>query len=269
MTSEVFKEKLPGAVIFVAGDGRSTLELLHSCEPSLVIIDFDLPDTDGVSLTKLIRSRYAGPILMTAFSTPVVDDAISAELFAYNDSNDWIRKPLKFSDLATKIDEYMTPGKRLRKRFATQLPALLTGKGAGRGKRAPKSRGTLVSLSIGGALVRLDEASKMKVGDEISVALPAPIAYRGVQQQANNPPSQLIALESLVVPESTADEQTPIAKAILKTKATILWQGRNRKDICLLFHALPEVCRVGLETWMRQATPIISSPPVREKSEST
>ena len=86
MSSEVFKDKLPGSVVHVAGTGKECLELLVQVKPDMCVVDFDLPDADGVTLITAMRKLYKGPILLTAFPDKIVKDAVDADLFAFNDA---------------------------------------------------------------------------------------------------------------------------------------------------------------------------------------
>lgn len=252
MTSEVFKDKVPGCNICIAASGKEGLEHFENQEFDLVVVDFDLPDTDGVTLSKFLRKVYSGPILITAFPEKVVVDAIESELFAYRDSSDWVRKPVKFEDLSEKIDRYLNDKTRVRKRYITDIGALLVGKGAGRGKRAPKIKGNIINLSIGGALVDLDDQMKMKIGDEITVTFHMPAL--GVQSSlaaAIDLPS--IANDASLKPPDTAE----FKKGSSKIKAKIAWTTKNKKQAGILFEKLTETHRKALESVMMQSEEII------------
>ena len=75
MTSEVFKDKIPGTVVHVSSSGKEAVEFLKENEPNLCVVDFDLPDVDGPSLVEAMRKLYSGPILMTAYPDAMVKEA--------------------------------------------------------------------------------------------------------------------------------------------------------------------------------------------------
>jgi CheY-like chemotaxis protein len=226
MTSEIFKDKLPGTLVTIASNGAQALEKLPLKAFDMVVVDFDLPDTDGVTLTKMLRKEFAGPILITAFPQTIVDTAIANDLFAYADSSSWVKKPIRFEDLSVKIDRFITRGFRLKRRFRTSIDAMLVGKGAGRGKRAPKIKGNIIKLSLGGALVKLEEHGKLHQGDEITLSFCLP------ESKTN----------TLSVPTTTQ-----------KIKAIIASTNKEKKEAGVQFDMLSDANRKTLETVIRLA----------------
>lgn len=174
MTSEVFKDKIMGTVVDVATSGKDALQYLTEKRPDLCVVDFDLPDVDGPALIEAMRKVYDGPILMTAFASDIVKQAVEDNLFTCNDASQWIRKPVTFEDLAEKIDRFLIGKYRLERRFDTSFLTQLVGKATGRGKRAPKVSGTIVNISMSGACVKLDGALKMKKAQELTMSIEIP-----------------------------------------------------------------------------------------------
>ncbi|PJF33742.1 MAG: hypothetical protein CUN57_01355, partial [Phototrophicales bacterium] len=123
----------------------------------------------GISLSQTLRKNFSGPVLLTAFEDDVLNHALGEEGFVYNDVMDWIMKPVRFEILAEKIELYLNKNRRIRKRFDVQADTVIVGKGAGRGKRSPKSPGRIVNLSIGGALVKAEEAIILDIGDDVTL----------------------------------------------------------------------------------------------------
>ncbi len=178
MTSEVFKDKIPGSIVSFslnAKDGITHLQGKPGKDaPDLVVVDFDLPDADGVSLVRELRKHYKGPIFLTAFASDVVKQAVAEELFHYNDSCEWIAKPVRSKELDQRIEQFIFNRYRLGRRFPVQFTSLLVGKGEGRGKRAPKFDGKVINLSIGGVCVSLGTAAKIKNGEEFLITMAVP-----------------------------------------------------------------------------------------------
>jgi CheY-like chemotaxis protein len=173
MTSEVFKDKIPGVIVDIALSGVDCLKLVPIQSYQMIVVDFDLPDTDGVSLTHCLRPFYSGPILITAYPEALVSQAIGEELFAYHDSSLWVPKPIKFEALSQKIELFLLKKKRLIKRFKTKIPVMLAGKSLGRGKKTPKTKGTLLNLGLGGALFAGEKnvSHQLKVGDDLVIVM--------------------------------------------------------------------------------------------------
>ncbi|MEI6399603.1 MAG: hypothetical protein WCO71_12610, partial [Pseudomonadota bacterium] len=139
MSSEVFKDKIPGTLVsfsLTAKDGLAhVLSKVGSETPDALVVDFNLPDADGVTLIKELRKFYKGPIFMTAYPDKIVDYAVQEELFHYHDACCWVPKPVRYEALEARIEQFLVNRHRLGKRFDVSFPSLLVGKGEGRGKR--------------------------------------------------------------------------------------------------------------------------------------
>ena len=231
MTSEIFKDKMSGTIVDVAGTGRETLDYLNEKKPDLCVIDFDLPDVDGPALIEAMRKVFEGPILMTAYPESIVDDAVSDHLFACNDASAWVRKPIKSEELEKKIDKFLLDGYRLGKRFQSDMETQLVGKAAGRGKRAPKASGRIINLSLGGAKVKIEGAMKIKKAQELTLTLALPVA-------------------------DPRKGGSRIASGETKIKATIAWTNSNIGEIGLKFIRLTDVQKRGLENFFRDKQPV-------------
>ncbi|MCX6131039.1 MAG: response regulator [Proteobacteria bacterium] len=174
MTSEVFKDKILGTVVDVAQTGKQALDYLTTKHPDLCVVDFDLPDVDGPALVEAMRRVYNGPILMTAFPSDIVKQAVVDNLFAYQDASAWIPKPINFDDLSEKIDRFLVSKHRLERRFMTSFATQLIGKAAGRGKRAPKVEGKVLNISLGGACIKIQGPVKVKKSQELTMSIEIP-----------------------------------------------------------------------------------------------
>jgi CheY-like chemotaxis protein len=168
MTSEAFKDKVPGITVMLAANGKEALEVMSKTMPDIVVADFDLPDSDGVTLTKLMRKNFSGPILITAMPDKIATEAIKNELHCYNDSCAWLPKPVRLDVVSEKIEMFLINNRRINKRYKSNLPTNLIGKGEGRGKRAPKIAGKLANLGVGGAMFETKAVFKVKKGEEFT-----------------------------------------------------------------------------------------------------
>jgi CheY-like chemotaxis protein len=237
MSSEIFKDKIPGAEIFVAATGEQALQIMELQKPDICLVDFDLPDVDGPSLVLALRKIFMGPILMTAFPDNQVTAAVSEELFAYNDASAWLSKPIKFDELADRIDKFLIDHHRTGRRFPIKLPMQLIAKAEGRGKRAPKSKGHVLNLSLGGAMVKLDGSLKVKKKQEITVS----IAFPG-STPAKTPTTK---------GRSGASTEKKAPKgAETKIKGTIAWTAKGG-HVGVQFSKLTDLQLRGLETFLK------------------
>jgi CheY-like chemotaxis protein len=250
MSSEVFKDKIPGAVILVAATGKECIEILSHTTPDMCVVDFDLPDTDGVTLITAMRKRYSGPILLTAFPGPIVNEAVNSDLFAFNDAGGWIPKPVKFDALSAKIDRFVVEKHRLGRRFDMELDTLVVGKGAGRGKRAPKAKGKVVNLSMGGVCISLNQPMKMKGGQELMVTLSLPTAGAAPKERATTPTTIAPKKKPSKTPGTGVRRQKTTET---KIKATVAWVDRNTQTAGFQFARLTDVQKKGLEELLRSS----------------
>ena len=251
MSSEVFKDKIPGAIILVATTGKDCLELVQKNAVDMCVVDFDLPDVDGVTLVAAMRKTWKGPILLTAYPDKVVEHA-AQELFAFNDAGGWIRKPVKFDELSEKIDRFLLDRHRLGRRFEFEVKTLVVGKGAGRGKRAPKVQGRIVNLSLGGLCIALDAPFKMKGGQEFTVAvtLPTQPAKPAAKQDAIQAESSIKTSAGKKSAPTTKSAKKP--KGVeTKLKATVAWTADGGKMAGFKFDGLTDVQRKGIESLLR------------------
>ena len=232
MTSEVFKDKILGVDIDIARSGEECLEKLEEKSSyDMLVVDFDLPDTDGICLVKLLRQRVSVPILLTAYLNNNIKDAIQDELFAYDDVSKVISKPINPDILFDMINNFLIERKRFQKRYASTLSAMLVGKGEGRGKRSPKVKGDLINISIGGALIKLEDTCKMKIGDEV-----------GINISLNN---------------EEASNREVISAGVAKLKAKIAWADKSKKQAGVYFDKLSDRHRKAIESILKNSTEVL------------
>ena len=94
-----------GFAVMVAGDGQSALRAVADASErsealDVVLLDYRLPDSDGLTLFRTIRGLLprGQVILMTAFGTPeAMNDAIDLGAFRV------VTKPFEVSDVAAII----------------------------------------------------------------------------------------------------------------------------------------------------------------------
>ena len=225
MTSEILKDSNADYFISTAPTGQKALEKLVTMQPDLCIIDFDLPDVDGSTLVSVIRETWEGPILMTAFANSYIDQAVREEVFCYNDASDWVAKPVDFNELVSKVECYMINKSRLVRRFDSDLNTLLVGKASGRGKRAPKTKGHITNLSLGGVKLELENLHWIKQGTELVVNLPE-------------------LIEPLLgKPCDCRAEQ--------KYRASVAWLKKDDMTAGLKFEKLTQIQQKGLFRWLK------------------
>jgi DNA-binding response OmpR family regulator len=82
-----------------AGSGAAAIERLAACTFDLVTLDLQLPDGDGFSVGREIRSRSAVPIIMVTGKGDTIDRVVGLELGA----DDYITKPFQLREVVARV----------------------------------------------------------------------------------------------------------------------------------------------------------------------
>jgi DNA-binding response OmpR family regulator len=91
-----------GYAVLTAYDGSSTLQILRSDKPDLLVLDLMLPDRDGWDITRLIRNDKnlsTTPIIMLTARVDDADKIIGLELGA----DDYITKPFNAREVVARV----------------------------------------------------------------------------------------------------------------------------------------------------------------------
>lgn len=89
-----------GYAVDVAADGNTAIDLVHSTEYDLIILDLMLPDMDGLSVLQKIRNRKVNPPVLILSARDAVDDRVKGlELGA----DDYLTKPFAFVELLARV----------------------------------------------------------------------------------------------------------------------------------------------------------------------
>jgi DNA-binding response OmpR family regulator len=257
MSSEVFKDKIPGALVLVAQTGAQMLQMAQTEKPDICLVDFDLPDADGPSLIVALREVYKGPILLTAFPDNVVSQAVNELLFAYSDASAWIPKPVRFEELAARIERFLIEKRRTGKRFVSDLATKVIAKAAGRGKRAPKVDGRCVNISMGGACIALDDSMRMKKSQELTISIAFPVEGSAPVIMAAKPATKKPAEKPSAKKEKNSRERQTLAPKVktaeTKFKGVVAWITDDQVGI--RFEKLSDIQKKGLESYLRAYSP--------------
>src|SRR5262249_60593384 len=80
-------------------DGRTALALVQRRPPDLVILDWMLPDLDGLVVCRRLREEYLMPIIMLTARTEEVDRVLGLEVGA----DDYVPKPFSMRELLARV----------------------------------------------------------------------------------------------------------------------------------------------------------------------
>ena len=98
--------ELGGFTVFEAEDGLDALEKLTQVQPDAMILDVMMPNMDGVTLCRTVRSKpdtAALPIIMLSGKTQ--DRAIQEGLAA--GASVYLCKPISFNELLSHVNDVM------------------------------------------------------------------------------------------------------------------------------------------------------------------
>ena len=89
-----------GFVVLQAATGQQALDLAHTRDPHLILLDIRLPDISGFDVCRQLRSEGARqPILMLTACDEEVDKVLGLELGA----DDYVVKPYSLRELTSRI----------------------------------------------------------------------------------------------------------------------------------------------------------------------
>jgi len=88
-----------GYLVTIANSGDNAIEMIRDDEPSMVILDINLPVKDGFEVCSEVRQFYDRPILMLTARGDETDEVHGLELGA----NDYLIKPIRPKALLARV----------------------------------------------------------------------------------------------------------------------------------------------------------------------
>ncbi|MEO5664764.1 MAG: response regulator transcription factor [Nocardioides sp.] len=82
-----------------AGDGRSALQIVDERMPDVILLDLGLPDIDGISVLKQLRSFTRVPVIVVSARSDPDDKVEALDLGA----DDFITKPFSIEELLARV----------------------------------------------------------------------------------------------------------------------------------------------------------------------
>lgn len=237
MSSETFKDNIQGCAVDIAHTGKEVISKLKENKYDLCLIDFDLPDVDGPFLILKIRDLYSGPILLSAYPDDNVYQSIKDDLFYFDDSGDFIEKPIKSTKLAEKIKMFLVNNHRLYKRFKSFLPSQIILKASGPGKKAQKINGIISNISFTGVKMETANLANFKKNEPITLSLSLPVYEKtdeGLKPQMKK--NEYIYAET-------------------KIKSTVVWKNKD-KEVGIKFEKLSATQISDIKTFLKLASPM-------------
>jgi len=91
--------ELDGYEVFTAYDGQTSLHIVKTTRPDLIILDLNLPDIDGIKACEIIRREFDFPIIILTARDGISDKVLGLECGA----DDYMIKPFNFLELSARI----------------------------------------------------------------------------------------------------------------------------------------------------------------------
>lgn len=88
-----------GFEIACASSGREALERFHAFRPDLVVLDWMLPDLDGLEVCRRMRRISDVAVIMLTARAELEDKVVGLE----SGADDYIAKPFKFEELLARV----------------------------------------------------------------------------------------------------------------------------------------------------------------------
>jgi two-component system copper resistance phosphate regulon response regulator CusR len=96
-----------GYAVDAAPNGRTALDLIHTADYDLVILDLMLPDMDGLSVLEKTRNRKVSPAVLILSARGAVDDRVKG---LETGADDYLVKPFAFVELLARVRALLRRG---------------------------------------------------------------------------------------------------------------------------------------------------------------
>ncbi len=88
-----------GYGVATASSGEEALRVAAEHLPDLVLLDINLPDMDGITICRRLRSKWKFPVIMLTAKSDAIDKVIGLEVGA----DDYLTKPFEPSELVARV----------------------------------------------------------------------------------------------------------------------------------------------------------------------
>ena len=96
-----------GYAVDAAATGAAALDLIHSANYDLVVLDLMLPDMDGLQVLEKIRTRKAGPPVLILSARGALEDRVKG---LEQGADDYLVKPFAFVELLARVRALLRRG---------------------------------------------------------------------------------------------------------------------------------------------------------------
>ena len=91
--------KMHGFAVTLCDGGKSLRKEIENQAPDLVVLDLNMPEEDGLSIVRDLKSRINVPVIMLTATASPIDRVVGLELGA----DDYLAKPCELRELMARI----------------------------------------------------------------------------------------------------------------------------------------------------------------------
>jgi DNA-binding response OmpR family regulator len=91
--------KMHGFTVTLCDGGKSLRTAIQASMPDLVVLDLNMPEEDGLSIIRDLKSRINVPVIMLTATASPIDRVVGLELGA----DDYVAKPCELRELMARI----------------------------------------------------------------------------------------------------------------------------------------------------------------------
>jgi DNA-binding response OmpR family regulator len=105
--------KMHGFAVTLCDGGKSLRKEIENGMPDLIVLDLNMPEEDGLSIVRDLKSRSNVPVIMLTATASPIDRVVGLELGA----DDYLAKPCELRELMARVRSVLrrsVPGKTAR-----------------------------------------------------------------------------------------------------------------------------------------------------------
>ena len=111
--------KMHGFTVALCDGGKSLRAAIEGGMPDLVVLDLNMPEEDGLSIVRDLKSRINVPVIMLTATASPIDRVVGLELGA----DDYVAKPCELRELMARIRSVLRRSAPVKAAAADAAPA--------------------------------------------------------------------------------------------------------------------------------------------------
>jgi two-component system, OmpR family, response regulator len=142
--------KMHGFAVTLCDGGRTLRQAIEAGVPDLVVLDLNMPEEDGLSIIRDLKSRINVPVIMLTATASPIDRVVGLELGA----DDYVAKPCELRELMARIRSV------LRRSSPPRTQAIAGETGSAKAQKEPLVRFGNKWLDLEAQALRDDEGNE-------------------------------------------------------------------------------------------------------------